>query len=213
MNNKLTTVVMFTLIIVSTAIGSYIYPNLPETIASHWNSQGLVDGYMPKFWGIFLMPLLLLFMYFLYIIIPAIDPLKKNLESFRKQYNLLIVLIMLFLFYIHTLTIIWNTGIEFNMNKFVLPAVGIFIFYIGVLMGYAKRNWFVGIRTPWTLSSDIVWNKTHKLGSLLFKISGFLALLSIFIPKYSVAIVIAPIIGSSLFLIIYSYFIYKKNNQ
>lgn len=213
MNNTLTTIIILLLIIISFGIGFYFYPQLPDTVASHWNSQGMVDGYMSKFWGTFLMPVILIFMYGIYFIIPKIDPLKNNIESFRKQYNILITLISVFLFYIFILTIAWNIGKEFNMNNFILPAMGIFIYYMGHLLKYAKRNWFVGIRTPWTLSGDYVWDKTHKIGSLLFKIIGIITLLGMLVPNYGFYLTIFSLIGSVIFLFVFSYILYQKQNN
>lgn len=213
MSNKLTTIIILGITILSFGIGVFFYPSLPQTMASHWNSQGMVDGYMSKFWGTFLMPIILIFMYGIYFIIPKIDPLKKNIENFRKQYNTLIALISVFLFYIFILTIAWNIGKEFNMNNFILPAMGVFLYYIGHLLKYAKRNWFVGIRTPWTLSSDYVWDKTHKIGGLLFKIIGIITLLEVLIPNYGFYLTIFSIIGSIVFLFVFSYIIYQKQNN
>ncbi|MDD2935625.1 MAG: DUF1648 domain-containing protein [Candidatus Pacebacteria bacterium] len=213
MSNKLTTIIILGIAILSFGIGVFFYPSLPQTVASHWNSQGMVDGYMSKFWGIFLMPIILIFMYGIYFIIPKIDPLKNNIESFRKQYNTLIALISIFLFYIFILTIAWNIGKEFNMNNFVLPVMGVFIYYIGHLLKYAKRNWFVGIRTPWTLSSDYVWDKTHKIGGLLFKIIGIITLFGMLISNYGFYLTIFSLIGSAVFLFVFSYILYQKQNN
>ncbi len=80
----------------------------------------------------------------------------------------------------------------------------------GVMMENAKRNWFIGIRTPWTMSSDSVWNKTHAIGGKLFKISGGIAFLGVLFPDYAFFLVIAPIILSALYVTAYSYFEYKK---
>jgi len=198
------------IILLSFLIGLYFYPQMPVKIASHWNAQGEVDGYMSRFWGLFLMPIIVLFLYLLFLFIPRIDPLKENIEKFRKQFDWLIGLIMLFLFYIYLLTIIWNAGREFNMTMAIVPAIGILFFFIGVLIEKAKRNWFVGIRTPWTLSSDKVWEDTHRLGGKLFKLSGIIALLGIVFPKYAIILLIVPAIGTSIYTIVYSYFQYKK---
>ncbi|OGD68786.1 hypothetical protein A2996_01010 [Candidatus Campbellbacteria bacterium RIFCSPLOWO2_01_FULL_34_15] len=213
MSNKLTTIIILGIAILSFGIGLFFYSSLPQTVASHWNSQGMVDGYMSKFWGTFLTPIILLFMYGIYFIIPKIDPLKNNIASFRKQYNILIALISVFLFYIFILTLAWNLGKEFNMNNFILPAMGVFIFYMGHILKYAKRNWFVGIRTPWTLSSDYVWNRTHKIGGLLFKIIGIITLLGMLVPNYGFYLTIFSIIGSVIFLFVFSYILYQKQNN
>lgn len=210
MSTKIASILIWTLIIASVVIGVFVYPALPERIASHWNTHGQVDGYMPKFWGVFLLPIVIAVMYLFFMLIPKIDPLRKNIEAFRSQYNALIFLISLFLFYISTLSIVWNLGIHFDMTRAILPSIGLLIFYLGVLIRHAKRNWFVGIRTPWTLSSDEVWRKTHNVGSALFKAAGFIAILSYFMPDLALYLVMIPIFVTVLFLIIYSYVLYQK---
>ena len=184
---------------------------MPDSImASHWNAKGQVDGYMSKFWGLFLMPIVLLIMLFLFILIPRIDPLKKNIEKFRKYFDLFIVLITLFMFYVYGLTLLWNIGKRFDMSLAIIPAVALLFYFIGVMLEKSKRNWFIGIRTPWTLSSDKVWDKTHILGGKLYKIAGVIAILGLFSSKYYIWFIIVPVLSFSLYLLFYSYFEYKK---
>lgn len=209
-NKNYTYLIIFIIILISFIAGVFLMPQVPDQMASHWNASGEVDGYMSKRWGVFLMPLVSIALFLLFIIIPKIDPLKKNIEKFRKHFNRFILLIFIFLFYIHTLTILWNLDCRFNMTNMILPAIGLLFLYIGILLKYAKRNWFIGIRTPWTLSNDKVWDKTHQLGSKLYIISGIIAILSIFIQKYAIWLILVPAIGVAIFLIVYSYVIYQK---
>lgn len=192
------------------AVSLYLTPCFPEKVASHWNIAGQVDGYLPKFWGLFLMPLLSLALFLLFILIPKIDPLKENIEKFRKYYNGFIVLIMLFFFYLYALTIAWNVGFRFNMGQFLVPAFAVLFYYTGILMENSKRNWFVGIRTPWTMHSDTVWEKTHKLGGKLFKATAIIAALGLFLPRYAFWLVIVSAVCASLIPIVYSYLEYQK---
>ncbi len=194
-------------------IGTFIYPLMPEQMASHWNSNGEVDGYMSKFWGVFLTPFMSLGLIIIFLLIPKIDPLKANIEKFRKYYDEFVVLILLFLSYVYFLTIFWNLGYRFNMTIMIFLMIAPLFYYSGILIENAKRNWFIGIRTPWTLSSEKVWNKTHKLGGKLFKLSGALVLLGILFEKYAIIFVILPIILSSVYLFVYSYFEYQKENK
>ncbi len=202
------------IILLSFVIGIYLYFQMPDSImASHWNARGEVDGYMSKFWGLFLMPFVLLVMLFLFILIPRIDPLKKNIEKFRKYFDIFIVLITLFMFYVYGLTLLWNIGKRFDMSLAIIPAMALLFYFIGVMLEKSKRNWFIGIRTPWTLSSDRVWEKTHILGGKLYKIAGVVAILGLFSPKYYIWFVIVPVISFSLYLLFYSYFAYKKEKE
>ena len=206
-------IIIFGIILLSFAIGIYYYPQMPEKLASHWNAQGQVDGYTSKFWGLFLMPIISVGMLLLFVLIPRIDPLKSNILQFRKYYDGFVVLIMVFLFYLYLLTIFWNSGFTFNMITFLSPAFAILFYYSGILIENAKRNWFIGIRTPWTLSSDKVWDKTHKIGGKLFKIAGILALLAIFFETYAILIIVVPVIMVSIYTVVYSYFEYQKENS
>ena len=198
------------IILLSFAIGIYFYYQLPDQIASHWNFKGEVDGYMPKFWGVFLMPFVSIAMWILFIFIPKIDPLKKNIEKFRKYYDNFIILMILFLFYIFLLTIVWNSNLRFNMGQAIIPAIAVLFYYIGSLMGHMKRNWFMGIRTPWTLSSEKVWDKTHKLAGKLFKLMGVIMVFGLLFPEQLVWFVLLPVFAIIIYITAYSYFEYKK---
>jgi len=149
-------------------------------------------------------------LFLLFILIPKIDPLKQNIEKFRKYFDGFIVLIISFLFYLYLLTIFWNLGIRFNMTQFLVPAFAVLFYYCGILVENAKRNWFIGIRTPWTLSSEKVWDKTHRLGGKLFKICGLIILFGIFLQGYAIFFVFVPVLLVAGYTVVYSYFEYQK---
>ncbi|RLG13335.1 MAG: hypothetical protein DRN66_04360 [Candidatus Nanohalarchaeota archaeon] len=205
--------IILIILLISFAVGICIYPQMPDKMASHWNAQGEVDGYMSKFWGVFLMPTVSVGLFLLFLLMPKIDPLKANIEKFRKYYDGFIVMMIAFLFYAYALTIAWNLGFVFNMTQFMMPAMGLLFYYIGILTEKAKRNWFIGIRTPWTLSSEKVWNKTHNIGGKLFKAVGVIALLGIFFPKQMLFFVFFPVIFVAGYLIVYSYVEFQKEKK
>jgi uncharacterized membrane protein len=207
---KICLIISLFIIILSFLIGIFSYSYFPDKIPSHWNQYGEVNGYMPKFIGIFLIPMISIGIFLLFIFLPKIDPLKENYKKFRNYYESFIFIIILFMSYIFLLTILWNFGIKFNMNLGLIPALGFLFIYIGIILKNIKRNWFIGIRTPWTISDDNVWDKTHKLGSKLFIISGIITLIGIFFPKYMIWFILTPIIISSIICVIYSYFVYIK---
>lgn len=212
MNTRTTIIVVLLMIVAATIVGLAFWNQLPDQMASHWGPNDQVDGYMSKFWGVFLMPLITLGMMVLFLVIPSIDPLKANIAQFRDVFNLFITLIVAFMLYVYALTLRWNLGYtDFGMSKAMLPAMGILFFFIGYLLRKAKRNFFIGIRTPWTLSSDRVWDETHRLGSVLFMISGVFAFIgSLFGGMTAFWFLFAPIIGSTLITLIYSYVIYQR---
>jgi uncharacterized membrane protein len=191
-----------------------VYSRLPDQMASHWNTANQVDGYISRFWGAFLMPVISVGMLLLFLIIPQIDPLKANIAKFREYFNAFIALIVGFMVYMHVLTMLWNLGYDqFNMGAVMLPALGLIFVFAGIMMRKAKRNFFIGIRTPWTLSSDYVWDETHRLGSTLFIASGILAMLGAFFPDYAIWFILVPVLGSTLFLLVYSYVLYQRETN
>jgi uncharacterized membrane protein len=212
MSTRTTTILVLLMIITASVAGLMLWNRLPDQMASHWNVNDQVDGYMSKPWGVFMMPLITLGMFVLFLVVPSIDPLKANIAQFREAFNMFIVLIVAFMLYIHALTLAWSLGYDdFKMSTSMLPAMGLLFIFIGFMLRKAKRNFFIGIRTPWTLSSDTVWNKTHQLGAVLFMASGVLAFIGgIFGGMTAFWFLFVPLIGSTLFLLIYSYVLYKR---
>lgn len=198
-------VIIIFIALVSLIFAAYLYPQMPEQLASHWNSAGEVDDYMSKFWGLFLLPIVLFAMAIIFIIIPRIDPLKKNIQKFRQYFDGFIVLISLFLVYIYGLTVAWNLGLTFDMTMMMVPALAVLFYYIGVLTEKAEQNWFIGIRTPWTLSNKQVWKETHQIGGKMFKASGIIALIGMFFGDYAIWFLLVPVLFTATFTLIYSF--------
>lgn len=191
----------------------FVYPYLPEKIPSHWNFQGEVNGYLGKFWGVFLVPFIMLFMYIIFMHINKIDPLKVNIEKFKKHYDRFLLILMIFLLVIHSQVILWSLGIQFSPNIILPLALSPLFYYIGDMLPNTERNWTIGIRTPWTMSSDTVWKKTHDLGGTLFKIMSFCFVIGSFFGIYAFYFVMIPIISLSIYLIVFSYLEFKKEEN
>ena len=215
MNTCLTTIIVLLLILGATVAGALLWNQLPDPMASHWNVNDQVDGYMSKFWGVFMMPLVTLGMFLIFLVVPNIDPLKANIAQFRETFNLFIAFMVGFMVFIHVLTLRWNLGyMNLGIGQAMLPAMGLFFIVIGSLLRKVKRNFFIGIRTPWTLSSDTVWEKIHQFGAVLFMASGVLAVVGGFIGgNIAFWIFFAPLTGSTIFLLIYSYVLYQRETK
>jgi uncharacterized membrane protein len=198
-------------ILAATIASALVYPRLPEMAASHWNAAGQVDGYMPRFWAAFLMPIISVGMLLLFLAIPALDPLKANITKFRSYYNAFIALIIVFMLFIHGVTLAWNLGYDqFNMANAVIPAVGVIFIFAGWMMAKAKRNFFIGIRTPWTLSNDIVWEETHKLGSKMFIGAGIITIISALFGESGFWIMFPVMMLAAFVPVVYSYILWRR---
>jgi len=187
-----------------------IYPTAPDRIVSHWNAAGQADGYMSKFWGLFLIPIIMTGFVALFAVLPRIDPYKKNYEKFRDYYEGFILLFVLFMLAIQVQIILWSIGYQISPNLTFPVLIGILFIYIGFLLGHAEQNWFVGIRTPWTLSSKTVWKKTHELGGKLFKIAGVVSCIGIFAGVYALWFILVPALAVAAITVTYSYYEFQK---
>ena len=185
------------------------YPMMPDRVASHWNIEGKADGHMDRGIGTYFVPVLAALMLALFYFLPRIDPMRKNYGEFQEEYDGMVALIIGFLYYVYILTIAYNLGYRFNLMQFLAPGFGALFIYVGVVLAKARQNWFVGIRTPWTLSSEKVWGKTHALGSKLFMAAGVVALLGVVLPQMLVAS-IAVVLAAAIATFVYSYFEYRK---
>lgn len=214
MTTKRTLILIVLLAVVALAVSLWAYPNLPEMVPSHWNLQGEVDGTMQRTTMVFLLPGLMLFLGLLLLFIPTIDPLRSNVERFRGAFNWFIVGMTLFFLLMHVLTILAGLGVSFNMTIVLIPAVSVVMIGIGFVLDKTKPNWFLGIRTPWTMSSPNVWEKTHRLGGLLFKIGGVVLLAGMaFSPQTGFLLMIGLILAITLVTVVYSYFAYRAEGS
>ena len=214
MTTKTTLSISIVLILIATLAGVLLWSHFPNSMASHWGADDQVNGYISRFWGVFLMPVVTTAMLILFLIIPSIDPLKANIQLFREFFNTFITLIIVFMLYVHGLTLAWNLGYTgFRMSSALLPALGLLFIFMGALISKAKRNFFIGIRTPWTLSSDTVWDATHRLGGKLFIAAGVIALLGAFFPEYAIWFIMFPIMGAALISVVYSYILYQAEQK
>jgi uncharacterized membrane protein len=191
-------------------VGFYLYPSMPDRMAIHWGLGGEADGYSSKLLGLFLVPLISALFFPFMLVLPRLDP-SKGIEQFRGGYDWFVFGFICFMAYINALMLVWNLGWRFDFMRFLAPALGIMFYGIGVLLGKARLNWFVGIRTPWTWSSEVVWGRTHELGAKLFKVCGVLAFMGIILEGWlAVLIIVAPIIVSGVYLVYFSYSDYQK---
>ncbi|KKG09577.1 hypothetical protein EO98_04195 [Methanosarcina sp. 2.H.T.1A.6] len=204
------TVAITGLVLLSFILSIYFYPQVPEQMATHWNSQGEVDGYMSKLWGLFFMPLVITGLVIMFLVIPRIDPLKENIAKFRKYYDGFIAIMVLFMVAVHLQILLWNTGIQISPNAVIPVGIGLLFYYIGILTENAEQNWFIGIRTPWTLSSERVWKRTNRLGGKLFKIAGIAAIFGAFFPEFAIYFILVPAIFVAGITVVYSYIEYQK---
>jgi uncharacterized membrane protein len=198
------------IVVLCFAVATWAYPLLPGQVASHWNAAGEVDGYMSKFWGTYLMPIIAAALWPLVVFLPIADPRSQNIDKFRLEYDRMIFGLFLFLAVVFGLTLAWNFGIQYNMSQAIVPAIGVLFIMVGRMVMKSEPNFTAGIRTPWTLSSDTVWRKTHDLGGKLFVGAGVLSLAGLLLPDLAVWLVLISTFAVVGITIPYSYYLYRQ---
>lgn len=202
---------LFLIFLASIALAFWVYPNIQYPAVSHWDINGTPNGFILPFWAAAFGPLLIGFILFLWWGIPKIDPLRENIKEFRAVYDWLWVIVSLTLFYIYGLTLYYNTGNLFNFNTALVPGLALTFIAIGALLPYTKRNWFMGIRTPWTLANETIWQKTHRVGGVLFIVAGTLMLGGLLAPTYALFFFVVPLLGAAFGSVVYSYILFRAS--
>lgn len=191
------------------------YKSLPQQIPVHWNIKGEVDNYLRKNpFSASLMPLLALGLWILFLILPNIDPKKDKYEKFEDVYQIIKNSIILILGLMHIILILNSTGHHLPVEKFVPGSVSILFIILGNFMGKIRQNYFVGIKLPWTIDNEEVWNKTHRFSGRIWVICGIVALISVFFnPTITATVFSVCLILMIIFPLVYSYSIHQKIKQ
>ena len=167
------------LTIIAFLIPIILYSKLPYAIPCQFSmSTGTVTNYMNKPIGAFFLPLIMALIWIGMLYLPKIDPRKSHYAKFARSYGLILCLILTFFFVLQIVIILVSLGFNVPVNTIIPFALGILIIVIGNYMPKSKSNFFYGIKTPWTLSSETSWKKTHKLGRILFILTGLLICIS-----------------------------------
>ncbi len=202
------------LIFISFALGFYFFQHFPVRVPNHWNINGDIDGYSGKFWGAFLIPFMMVGMYFLFIIVPYLDPKKDQYSNFSEVYSKFKDLFITFFFIVFSLIGLSGLGYKIDVGFYIPILVGVLFIILGRLLKDVKMNWFLGIRTPWTLSSEKVWQKTHELSRQVFLISGLLMAATVLVPVKFKLVFFIVALGLIIFsLPIYSYILYVREQK
>ena len=199
------------LLVLMLIVAMWAYPRLPERIPTHWNLQGEVDGWSAR-WMVFFPPAMGLLMLVLMPVLRRIDPRRANYDRFEPTFWLVINVIIAFMFVPHLMTIGAALGWPLPATDRVLvAAVGVLFILLGNYMPRVKSNWWMGIRTPWTLSSESVWRSTHRLGGRMFVTGGVVMILSLALtPEARVAALITAVVLSALVPAVWSYMAWRR---
>ncbi|MGH7625445.1 MAG: SdpI family protein [Gemmatimonadaceae bacterium] len=192
-----------------------VYARLPATIATHWGINGEPNGYSSRPVGAFILPVMGLAIWGLMRGLPLVDPRRANYAKFQGTYDLVINLVVTLLVVVH-ITMLgralgWPVPAALRTSALIIGGVTLIL---GNVLPRARSNWWFGIRTPWTLSSETVWTRTHRLGGYLFTAAGLITLLSALLPPQDSFILLIVSVGAaSLASMAYSYFAWREEQR
>ena len=190
-----------------------------ERYPIHWNARGEADGFASRnaVLGVLLIiPVTQIFITTLLWFIPTIEPLRQNFEQSRPAYNLVWIVTMAFITAAGLMIVLqyhdgWRVLTDAPL-KWLAGGMSLLFIFIGNVLGKVRQNFMFGIRTPWTLSSELAWEKTHRIGGRLMVLSGAIGiLLAFFLPSFAFPAIITGVLGTVLICCVYSYLIWKDD--
>ncbi len=209
MRSLRTEILSWILIAVALGFSLALYARLPESIPAHWNIHGRPDGFTSKPWGAFVVPIVMIALYLVFLVLPKISPRGYRFDSFLSVWEIVRTAILALMLLIHVLVLLAGTGVAIDIVRAIEAGGGLLLVLLGNYMGKLGKNFFIGIRTPWTLASDEVWLRTHRLGGRLFVIAG----LVVFAGGILGAGPLLPMVAigaAALLSVVYSYLLYRR---
>jgi len=197
--------------VVALAISVWAYSSLPPTVATHWNLRGTPDGFSSRLVAVAIGPFVIVGITLLFNVLPKLDPRRENYARFLSTYWLFANAVIAFLLIPHGMVIATGLGYPVRIDRLMPLFIGLLFVVIGNYLARVEPNWFVGIRTPWTLSSDKVWRKTHRTGGWLMVIGGLALATGAFLPGSALLpLLIGTVVVVAVIPIVLSYVLWKR---
>lgn len=203
--------ISWVIVAIALLMTAVLYGRLPDTLPVHWNLAGEADRYAEKPLAALLMPLVMIATALLFEAVPRISPAGFTVEANARGFRAIAVATLVFLLALHTVTLLSGLGVPIDVGLVVPVGMGALFVVIGNYMTTVRKNFFVGIRTPWTLANDDVWFRTHRLGARLFILGGLVLMVASFLaPKPMFAVLIGVTLLVAGVPIVYSYVVYRR---
>jgi uncharacterized membrane protein len=203
----------YVFVAVAGAVSLLTYPRMPPRVATHWNLEGDPDGYSSRLVATTVLPLAMLAMRGVLAILPAIDPRGENYKKLADTYWLIVNGVVGFLLLLHVVIAVSAVGYPVQVGRIAMGGVGLLLVLVGSYLGRVEPNWFIGVRTPWTLSSDSVWRRTHRVSGGILVAGGVAIVLTVFLPAPPLVIVIALLATVAVVPVVVSYLLWRNEQR
>jgi uncharacterized membrane protein len=197
------------------ALSAWAWPQIPDgaSIPIHWGPTGEADGYGPKWVGLLGLPAAAVAILLVMAVVPRIEPRRRNLERSSTAYVAIGIAVVAFQAALHVFAILAALGRATNIAPVAEIGIGLLFVVMGNFLGKTRSSWLFGIRTPWTLSSERSWQRTHRLGGYLFMALGLAMILSALLlpPPACVWLLLGGLLGTVAILVGYSYLVWRDD--
>jgi len=215
MSKTLSAILIFLCFIAMGIMAYTNYAALPSQIPTHWNINGDIDQYGPKDFTLYGIPALCLLMVISFWFIPAIgsSEQKNRYAQFAPAWRAIQVILVVFFTYLYGIVIYATLDPSLSMNRLMIGGFGGLLFFLGNYMGKLKQNAFVGIKVPWVYGSEIIWNKTHRMGGWLMVVVGLALVVSALVNFYNPPLAFIGIMAAFIIPVIYSFFLARNSGN
>jgi len=197
-------------VILAMLVGTLVaYPRLPNIVPLHWDAQGHVNGWGPKWMLLLLGPGMMSAIVLMFAALPWLSPKKFEVDSFRATYLYIMIVIVAMIAYCQFLMLISALRVTLDVSRAIEGGICLLIALLGNVLGKVRRNFYVGIRTPWTIADERVWNVTHRFAAKTFVVGGLLGFLAVILSA-PFWLPITAILVAALIPVIYSLVFYKR---
>lgn len=205
---KKTLVITLIITVLPCLIGLLLWNQLPDQIPTHFNIRNEADGYSSKPFAVFGLPLIMAAVQSVCAFAMLHDPKRKHIGE--KVINLIHFIVPACSIFVFVLS--FGTALGYSINVGIISnlLMAFLFLLIGNYLPKVKQNYTMGFKLPWTLNSEMNWNKTHRLAGWLWMLGGILMLLNVFLQ--SQLVLFAVILLSTLIPGIYSFLLYKKEH-
>jgi uncharacterized membrane protein len=159
-----------------------VWRELPERIPTHWDFRGEVNGWSSRTVGAFFAPVLGTLLWLGLPLLRRLDPRRKNYERFDDTFFVLVNCIVVFMGVMHVLMLGSALGWPIDVSRSVFALLGVVFIVLGNFLPRIRSNWWMGVRTPWTLENERVWRETHRMAGWTFVGGGVIAMLAVLLP-------------------------------
>ncbi len=200
------------LLIIPFGVSAYLWNDLPDIVPTHFDMKGEADGWGPKWVNAIMFPAIALATYLMLVGLPFIDP-KKRIESRQKPIAAIRIILSLFFIFMYVFVMAESMGTDINFGVYLQSGIGLLFLVLGNYMHSIKQNYFIGVRTPWTLENEEVWKRTHRITAKVWTVGGLIMMITPFLlTNTTMYWIVFSIVVTVLVLvpIIYSYVIFQQ---